>query len=174
MTPQLQTVLVQKPTLQQQLIAIDADLPNLEILLADLGSYCTVLKIERQQDVIDVITEALAQSQARSLAIVAHGAPGKVAIGRDGIDSTSLRNRAAKIQTWGVETIELYSCHTGSDAAFMRLFYALSRADIFASREVVGHNVQGGSWVLENAFGVLALPPFAPAARQNWEGTLDF
>ena len=75
---------------ETQLIVVDASLPRLDILLADLAPEKSVLRVEPHQDAVACISEALAHSPAQSLAIVAHGRHGEVRLGRRGMGPSTL------------------------------------------------------------------------------------
>ena len=63
---------------ETQLIVVDASLPRLDILLADLAPEKSVLRVEPHQDAVACISEALAHSPAQSLAFAALVWPGDV------------------------------------------------------------------------------------------------
>ncbi|MEL6813236.1 MAG: leucine-rich repeat protein [Cyanobacteria bacterium J06598_3] len=155
-----------------QLIVVDASLPRLDILLADLAPEKSVLRVEPHQDAVACISEALTHSPAQSLAIVAHGTPGEVRLGRGGINHSTLMARGAEIQGWGVEEIQLFSCHTGAAAAFVETLEQLSGASVFASESAVGHEMRGGHWLLSTQQGVISTAPFSAQGKNQWHFTL--
>ena len=159
-------------TTRTQLVAIDAGLPDLEVLLADIEPDRTVVLIERHQDAIGVITTALNATKAHSLALVAHGSPGRVFLGRTGIDRDVIGSRAKEIKGWGVVAIDLYSCLSGVDQDFIQAFQSISGAAVYASEVVVGHTKLGGSWELNHQGSYRTTVPFSAGSMQQWQFAL--
>lgn len=156
----------------RQLIVVDAGLPRLDMLLTDLAPEQSVLMIEPHQDAVARISAALAHSPAESLAIVAHGRPGEVLIGQQGLDMQQLKDHASEISQWPVQEIQLYSCHTGAAVQFVETLEQLSGAVVFASEQTVGRETQGGSWLIESTAGAVSTVPFSVLGRSQWHFTL--
>lgn len=134
----------------QQLIAVDASLPASDVLLQDLAPQQSVLRVGRDEDAIAAITHKLvklAQNNvaAESLVILAHGKPGEVLIGKEGISTQQLKSRAEDLQRWNLQGIQLFSCHTGAAGHFVETLERLSGATVFASEKTVGHQSLGGA-----------------------------
>ena len=68
--------------------------------------------------------------------------------------------------------IQLFSCHTGAAVQFVNTLAELSGATVFASDAVVGHEAQGGSWLIDTATGAVSTVPFSALGRSQWHFTL--
>jgi uncharacterized delta-60 repeat protein len=115
--------------------------------------------IEPNQDAIDKITELLAQTGAKKLAIVAHGEAGIVKIGLNSIDLAQLQNRTPLLQEWCIEEILLYSCEVGKGdrgQQFISQLGTITGAKIAASATNVGSSQLGGNWNLTDGTGKIA------------------
>ena len=120
------------------------------------------------QDPISVISAALEEAPSNELHLVAHGAPGQIALGA-GIDRAGLLERAELIGSWGVKQINLWSCRVGADQAFIATLEELSGARVVASTEALGQGktlngsnfpeleeaVKGLAWELANPVTVI-------------------
>ena len=149
------------------LVVLDAGLPDLPRLLAGLSPGAHALLVPADADALGLITAALeAHAGITRLALVAHGAPGRVLLGLGGLDAQVLKLRAAELGQWGLEQIDLYACQVGQDTGFLLQLAQLSGATVAASRGVVGHHSLGGSWRLQGASN--AVVPFSRASREAW------
>jgi Ca2+-binding RTX toxin-like protein len=163
----IESIVTPMPTLGC-LVVFDARVEGLASLQAALlpGVQSTVVTAET--DGLLAITQQLAQTRIKRLAIVAHGEPGRIVLGSQVIDLSTLQARAGLLQEWFVEEIALYSCEVGADAAFITRLGALTGASIAASGQKVGSSELGGSWQLEPQ----AVVPFAPDALAEYVGLL--
>jgi uncharacterized delta-60 repeat protein len=164
------------------LVVFDARVSDLPTLLGAVveGADCYVLS--EDEDAITVITQLLAETGARRLALVAHGEPGVVHIGATPLDMVQLERRVGLLQEWGVEEIALYSCEVAKGnlgQAFIRHFSQLTGASIAASETKTGAAALQGNWNLEvrtgNITPDLAFKPSVIAAYASVlaEGDLD-
>jgi hypothetical protein len=103
--------------------------------------------------------------------VLCHGQAGELQLGAEPIQRKQLVERAAILASWNLESIELYACHTGADAAFVQTLEQLSGAKVAASSGVVGHASLGGSWALQGS-ARNGIAPFSRAAIDQWAGTL--
>ncbi|MEY4801896.1 MAG: hypothetical protein RLZZ274_627, partial [Cyanobacteriota bacterium] len=103
--------------------------------------------------------------------MLCHGQAGELQLGAEPIQRKQLVERAAILASWNLESIELYACHTGADAAFVQTLEQLSGAKVAASSGVVGHASLGGSWALQGS-ARNGIAPFSRAAIDQWAGTL--
>lgn len=134
------------------LVVFDSRVSDLPTLLGAVveGAGCYVLS--ENEDAITVITQLLAETGARRLALVAHGEPGVVHIGATPLDMVQLEQRVGLLQEWGVEEIALYSCKVAKGdqgQAFVRHFSQLTGANIAASETKTGAAALEGNWSLE-------------------------
>ena len=91
-----------------------------------------LLAVQPGQDAIAAITTWLKANPSDELNLVAHGAPGQIALG-GGIDRAGLLERAELLASWGVKQINLWSCRVGADQAFIATLEELSGARVVAS-----------------------------------------
>jgi uncharacterized delta-60 repeat protein len=158
------------------LVVFDArvsDLPTLlRAVVEGAGSYV----LSEDEDAITVITQLLAETGAKRLALVAHGEPGVVHIGATPLDMVQLERRAGLFQEWGIEEIALYSCQVANDDIGKRMIHALAQltgAAVAASANQVGSNVLGGSWDLEATTAIFSGSQFfVPSVLQYYQATL--
>jgi Ca2+-binding RTX toxin-like protein len=153
----------------QQLI--DAVLPGTEVIL-----------IHRDQDGIDVITDALqGRSQLDSIQVISHGSAGSLQLGTTALNSNTLGDYSAKIETWGnafTETgdILFYGCNLAENEAGLSLIQNISQftgADVAASKDLTGSSLLGGDWDLEANTGAIASSlAISEEGRANYTSTL--
>ena len=96
-----------------------------------------LLAVEPGQDAIGAITTWLKANPSNELNLVAHGAPGQIALGA-GIDRSGLLERAELLGSWGVKQINLWSCRVGADQAFIATLEELSGARVVAGADALG------------------------------------
>jgi VCBS repeat-containing protein/ELWxxDGT repeat protein len=130
------------------LVVFDARVSDLPTLLGAVveGAGCYVLS--EDEDAITVITQLLAQTGARRLALVAHGEPGVLHVGAYPLDEVQLQGQSRLLQEWGVEEIALYSCEVANEEkgqSFVAQMRELTGATVGASTTHVGN----GRWVLD-------------------------
>ncbi|OUC15724.1 MAG: hypothetical protein B0A82_05520, partial [Alkalinema sp. CACIAM 70d] len=113
-----------------------------------------------QQDALAEITELLTVTGATQLAIVAHGEPGVIHLGKQPITIDQLYTHAHLLQEWGIKTIALYSCEVGADPFFLTELAHLTGAEVIATSDKVGATAQGGTWNLHNLLPIFATDVF--------------
>ena len=165
----------------QTLLLIDAGLVDLDVLMSGLNPGVVPFVVEPDQDALAVLEAALSTTHSfEALALVAHGNPGEVLIGREPITKASLSNRSA---TWasltgtGISSIHLFACHAGQDQAFLDGLSSITGCDVAAADKTIGHANLGAVWQLDvvatPAEGVATAPsnglvPFTRIAREAW------
>ena len=149
------------------LFAYDTSLESIHVLLAGLDSSVQAVAVDPSDDALATIDAALAESGARKLLVLCHGQAGELRLGAEPIQRKQLVERAGTLASWGLESIELYACHAGADAAFVQTLEQLSGATVAASSGVVGHASLGGSWTLQGSASN-AIAPFSRAAIDQW------
>jgi uncharacterized delta-60 repeat protein len=158
------------------LIIFDRRVENQSTLYKALQPGVIGYSIEPNQDAIDKITELLAQTGARKLAIVAHGEAGIVNIGLNSIDLAQLQTRTPLLQEWCVEEILLYSCEVGKGdrgQQFISQLGIITGAKIAASATKVGSSQLGGNWTLTDDTGkVTANTVFQPEIIATYPAVL--
>jgi uncharacterized delta-60 repeat protein len=141
------------------LVVFDRSLESVDILQAALQSGTISHTIEPNEDAINKITELLAQTGAKKLAIVAHGEAGMVHIGVNSIDLTQLQTRVPLLQEWCLEEISLYSCEVAKGdqgQQFISQLGTITGAKIAASATNVGSSQLDGNWNLTDHAGKIA------------------
>jgi uncharacterized delta-60 repeat protein len=141
------------------LVVFDRHLESLNILQAALLPGTISYTIESNQDAIDQITTLLAQTGAKKLAIVAHGAAGIINIGVNPIDLAQLQTRTPLLQEWCLEEIALYSCEVAKGdrgQQFISQLGTITGAKIAASATKVGSSKLDGNWNLTDDTGKIA------------------
>ncbi len=133
------------------LVVFDARLADLDVLYGALLPGAVGRTIESTADGLVEITRLLAESGAKSLAIVAHGEPGVIHLGREPIDLEVLSVRSGLLQEWCVDEISLYSCEVGADVGFVGELERVTGARVAASAQKVGADALGGTWNLINS-----------------------
>nr|WP_322685163.1 DUF4347 domain-containing protein [Nostoc sp. DedQUE07]MDZ8131330.1 DUF4347 domain-containing protein [Nostoc sp. DedQUE07] len=133
----------------EALVIFDSRVEDLEILYAALSPKALGYTLTLEDDALVVITNLIAQTKAKRLAIVAHGTPGVLQIGALPINRQEIKKQAQLLQQWNVAEIALYSCQVGKDAEFISELAQLTKAEIFAAAGKVGAPTQGGSWQLD-------------------------
>ena len=103
---------------------------------------------------IEVIAREMGNQAWSELAILCHGAAGKLNIGRSEINTSVLLKRREELETLNINTLSLYSCNTGCDSNFLQTLSNIMGTHVFASSTQVGAQSKGGSWEL----GVHATP----------------
>ncbi|MCF8140917.1 MAG: DUF4347 domain-containing protein, partial [Cyanobium usitatum Tobar12.5m-G36] len=166
----------------QTLLLLDAGLADLDILMSGLNPGVVPFVVEPDQDALAVLETALSTTQTfEALALVAHGNPGEVLIGREPITKASLSNRSA---TWAsltgtsIGSIHLFACHAGQDQAFLDGLSAITGCDVAAADKTIGHANLGAVWQLDvssrsqhgfpQAKAANGLVPFTRAAQASW------
>ena len=149
------------------LLAYDASLDSIQVLLSGLEPNVLTVAVGPNDDALATIDAALAESGARKLLVLCHGQAGELLLGAEPIQSKQLVERAGTLASWGLESIELYACHAGADAAFVQTLEQLSGATVAASSGVVGHASLGGSWTLQGS-ARNGIAPISRAAMDQW------
>jgi hypothetical protein len=165
------------------LLAVDAQLPDLELLLQGLSSEVVVLPLSREVDAIEAIDAALASCGASRLVMLCHGRPGALLIGSRPITEALIEERAQTLSAWKLTSVQLYACHLAADLAMVQRLQELLACPVAASANAVGHPSQKASWDLEwlatgatthQAPAVVgnSIVPFQPRALAAWRHQL--
>jgi hypothetical protein len=132
--------------------------------------------IDPETDGLTAITQLLATTGAKYLAIVAHGEPGVVHLGENSLKIEQLQAQSQLLSAWGVKEIALYSCEVAKGDIGKGLIYQLSEltgATVAASAIKTGNQTLGGSWDLAVATGEIAAPKlFEAKILQTYQSVL--
>jgi hypothetical protein len=132
--------------------------------------------IDAKDDGLAEITKLLAQTSAKYLAIVAHGEPGVVHLGKTPLNIRQLQLHSHLLQSWGVNEIALYSCEVAQGNVGKDLIYQLSEltgATVAAATTKIGAEALDGCWDLTVATGeIVRQIPFAAEILQTYQAVL--
>ena len=129
----------------RELVFIDADVPDLAVLLAGLTPQETAYVLDPSSDGLAEIADIIAadhDSDLASIAIVGHGAAGQIEVGGATLDAADLAGDAAALSRIGAALapggqLDLYACNTAAGANGQTFVDDLSKAaggvDIVAS-----------------------------------------
>ncbi len=141
------------------LVVFDRSVESLDILQAALLPGTIGYTIESDQDAIYRITNLLAQTGVKKLAIVAHGEAGSIKIGANSIDLAQIQTRTPLLQEWCLDEILLYSCEVAKGdrgQQFISQLSTVTGAKIAASTTKVGSTQLDGNWNLIDSAGKIA------------------
>ena len=159
-------------------VFVDAGIDSGSVLTGAVRPGARAVLLDPSRDGLAQIAEALAgESGVGGLTIVAHGAPGRIGIGPDGLDAAGLVGRpelAAIASALGRDaTVSLYACETGRGAIGAAFLEALSKAlggvAVSAATTELG---EGCGWELD-AGATPAACPFTVTALAAFEGRLS-
>jgi hypothetical protein len=145
----------------RSLLFIDAAIDDSQLFAQGVAAATEVHWLQPGLDAIDQITQTLlGRSGIASLQIMSHGQAGGIQLGTSWLNSQTLTNAAAAIQSWGTAfttgaDILLYGCNVAQGAvgqAFVQQLAQVTGADVAASNDVTG---QGGNWQLEVQTGTI-------------------
>lgn len=163
------------------IVFVAGDVPQIDSVLANVGSQHDLVLLSPNVPLVDQISEALqGRTGVSSIHLVTHGESGRLALGDQQVDRTTLANNASEIRNWqthlsNTADILIYGCKVGSGSsgqAFVSLLSKLSGADVAASTNVTG-NLQRGDWILERQLGTIETKlAFAESFRAQYRGTL--
>jgi Domain of unknown function (DUF4347)/FG-GAP-like repeat len=158
------------------LVIFDDRVSDIEILSQALLPGSLYFTINIADNGLATISQLLATTRAKYLAIVAHGEPGVVHLGKDPLDIQQLQLKSHLLQDWGVEEIALYSCEVAQGDIGKDLIYQLSEltgATVAAAATKIGSSAFGGNWNLSVTTGDVAAPRlFESAVLQNYQAVL--
>jgi ELWxxDGT repeat protein len=138
-----------KATICDLLVVFDSRVPDLSVLLGAVVEGARYHVLSEEEDAIAVVTQWLADSAAKRLALVAHGESGILHLGANPLNEEQLQVQSRLLQEWGVEEISLYSCEVAKDEkgkSFVTQFSELTGAKVAASEAQIGK----GFWSLDS------------------------
>lgn len=168
-------------SLDSTLVIFDGRIEHIEFLQRRLVSGIAAQTIAPDADAIAAISQVLAQHPGiTSLYLVAHGEPGRVQVGRDGLDLASLDQNAEHVAQWRSHladnaTISLVSCDVAqADKSLLEKLSALTGAAVAGARSRVGSVAKGGRWVLDAIVGdARSVWPWSAATLEAYSGVFD-
>ncbi|NCR23226.1 MAG: DUF4347 domain-containing protein, partial [Microcystis aeruginosa L111-01] len=146
------------------ILFIDTQLASYQQLLDAVLPSTEVILINSNQDGVEAITAALSnRTNLKSIQVISHGSQGQLQLGNIWLNSHTLQDYSAKIQSWGNALIEtgdilFYGCNLAADEAGLSLIQNISQltgADVAASEDLTGSALLGGDWDLEANTGAI-------------------
>ncbi len=146
------------------ILFIDTQIADYQQLLNAALPGTEVILINSNQDGVDAITAALLnRSNINSIQVISHGSEGQLQLGNTWLNSSTLQDYSAKIETWGNALTEqgdilFYGCNLAGDFIGLNLIQQISEltgADVAASADLTGSSFLGGDWVLEANTGAI-------------------
>ena len=172
----------------QEVVFLDANTPDLDALLADLRNESdpnrefTAILLDVDRSGIDQITAALSKLQnVAAVHIVSHGSEGRVELGNEILDISTVSNHLSAIESWenaltSDADILIYGCDLAaadSGRALMQFIADASGGDVAASDDTTGAETQGGDWILEEQVGnVSTKVAFSEELWATWDHIL--
>ncbi|ERT06297.1 hypothetical protein M595_3741, partial [Lyngbya aestuarii BL J] len=168
------------------LVFIDASLDSYHDLVAGVNKNATVIILDSQEDGILQITETLKthqiqyQTEIDAIHILSHGYPGCLLLGNTELKLETITRYQNQLKDWQIylsktANILLYGCQVaaGIGSVFVQKISQLTGVNIAASTDIVGNNLQGGSWNLDYKTGEIhANLPINPQNLIAYEGIL--
>jgi hypothetical protein len=152
----------------REVVFIDASTPDLDALLTDLRNAAdpnrefTAILLSEDRGGIEQITAALSNLQnIAAVHIVSHGSEGRVELGNEILDLSTISNHLSAIESWAHALtadadILIYGCDLAaadSGRALMQFIADASGGDVAASDDATGAETKGGDWILEEQVG---------------------
>jgi Domain of unknown function (DUF4347)/FG-GAP-like repeat len=160
----------------QTLVVFDERVSDIELLSQALLPGSIGFTISSTDDGLGTISHLLATTGAKYLAIVAHGEPGVVHLGKTPLNIQQLQLHPQLLEQWGVKEIALYSCEVAQGAVGKDLIYQLSEltgATVAAAANKTGSVALGGSWDLAITTGEILAPMlFESSILQTYQAVL--
>ena len=144
--------------LNSNIIFVDSQVDNYQDLISGINQ-ADVVVIDRENDGINQITEALSQYQnVSSVQIISHGDRGYLKIGTTDLNLNNLNEYEAELEQWSQYLAEdadilLMGCNIGAEIEFIESLGELTAADIAASNNLTGYSDLNGDWQLEINLG---------------------
>jgi Ca2+-binding RTX toxin-like protein len=172
------------PTASAREIAfIDRGVTDLDTFLAGLRPEVESVVLTDHERALPQMARALQdRTGVEAIHIVAHGRAGEVRFGSGALSLETLDEHRAELAAIGRALnaqgdLRLWSCHTGADergAAFVQALGVATGAKVAAARDLVGAEALGGSWALDQPFGVgLARAPLTAAGMSSYSGVMS-
>jgi hypothetical protein len=166
---------------RHEIAFVNADLPDLQNLLADLRPDIEVVLLDPAADGVAQLAQALAgRSDVAAIHLLGHGAEGLLQLGDTRLDADYLQAHGAELAAIGAALtadgdILVYGCATGAGsagAAFVQTLADLTGADVAASDNLSGGSGRGGDWALEVSRGNIETQSAVGAAGAAYDATL--
>jgi N-acetylneuraminic acid mutarotase len=157
---------------------------NFQVLRQGLSSADQAIVLDAAGDGLQDMAAALAgRHDLAAILVVAHGAPGAIALGSTVLSEQTIGSYEAQLAALGAALraggeLDLWSCDVAggaSGAALVRDLAAATGARIAAADHLIGSSNAGGSWQLDvRTAGARPTLPFTSAALGVFQGSLGW
>jgi Domain of unknown function (DUF4347) len=162
--------------LASTLVVFDDRVADLAIVNQALLPGSIGFTIHANADGLETITQLLAATGARYLAIIAHGEPGIIHLGKTPLNIQQLQSQSHLLPEWEVAEIAIYSCEVAKGDIGRNLICQLSEltgATVAASATKIGCAALGGNWDLPETTGDVEAPRlFAMSILETYQAVL--
>jgi hypothetical protein len=167
-------------TLKKEVAFIDANVADLDQLIAGLRSEVQHFVLNAEQSATEQIARALAgKSGLSAIHIIAHGRSGEIQFAAGALSQDNLEDYTDDLLVLGQAlgeggVVQIYSCNAAEGEQgrrFVRLLADFIGADVFASADKVGAAEFGGDWSLQNALALDIADvsfPFKAQVQDQW------
>ncbi|WEE79667.1 Ig-like domain-containing protein [Comamonas testosteroni] len=147
---------------RQEVVFVDNRVQDYQQLISGLKPGTEVVVLDSSKDGLQQIADYLnGRSDLDAVHLISHGEAGKIQLGRDWLDSSTLDSRSETLARIGSALstdgdIFLYGCNVGSSSVGQNYILNMAGktgADIAASSNATGSAARGGDWVLETSTG---------------------
>ncbi|MCB1077315.1 MAG: DUF4347 domain-containing protein, partial [Verrucomicrobiae bacterium] len=164
---------------RHEIVFISTDVYDYEYLASHLNPNLELVFIDATQDGMEQMATALeGRTGIDAIHLLTHGSAGELQVGNAILDATSMSGEYAdELAAIGAALSEdgdflIYGCNfaageTGAAAA--GLIASLTGADVAASTDNTGGDLQGGNWILENKIGSIEAETITDS---SWRGIL--
>lgn len=153
-----------------EMLIADTGVKDLNILLSGLAPGVRTRLIQRHEDGLAAIFDALAEPGLARLHLLGHGVPGGIVLGGRQLGAGDFRRRASGVASRPLE-IAFWSCLTGcgkQGRTFVEAVAGSTGARVSAASGLIGSAAKNGSWNLD----IQIQPPFAAEARERYSGVV--
>ena len=165
----------------REIAFIDDRLADLGLLVSAVPDSTRIVLIDGARDGVQQMVDALqSEHDVTGIHILSHGSAGNIQLGTSAInaDTMSTVHRSALEAIGGSLSVDadilVYGCNfaAGTDGQMAAAILAnLTGADVAASEDLTGADVQGGDWLLEDTTGAIESSAIAAA---DYSKTLSF
>lgn len=163
----------------EAVVFVDSSVSNWETIVAGVREGTKVILLDSQRDGLLQIASALSSYKDLSaIHIISHGAVGQLYLGNADVNSPNLNSYSNVLTAIGSSLsatgdILLYGCNVAQGDVgqnFIAQMAQFTGADVAASTDLTGSQLQGGDWSLEASVGQISASTLN--LSQSYAGTL--